>query len=72
MLKGTDGPDSDVDILVEFAPEARPSLFTIAEIELELSELIGGRKVDLRIAGDLSRYLRDEVVRMTEVQYEAR
>ena len=70
-LKGMDRPDSDVDLLVEFQPGATPSLFTMAEIELELSPLLGGRKVDLRTAGDLSRYFRDEVVRMAEPQYEA-
>ncbi|HUB13380.1 MAG TPA: nucleotidyltransferase family protein [Acetobacteraceae bacterium] len=70
-LKGTSRPDSDVDLLVEFQPGAMPSLFTMAEIELELSPLLGGRKVDLRTAGDLSRYFRDQVVRMAEPQYEA-
>jgi len=38
-------------------------------MELELSELLGGRRVDLRTAEDLSRYFRDEVVRTAEVQY---
>ena len=70
-LKGTTRPDSDVDLLVEFEPGATPSLFTMAEIELELSPLLGGRKVDLRTAGDLSRYFREEVVLMAEPQYEA-
>lgn len=70
-LKGTGKSDSDVDLLVEFQPGATPSLFTMAEIELELSPLLGGRKVDLRTAGDLSRYFRDQVVRMAEPQYEA-
>jgi len=71
-LKGTNHPDSDVDLLVEFQPGATPSLFTMAEIELELSPLLGGRKVDLRTSGDLSRYFRDEVVRTADPQYEAR
>ncbi len=71
-LKGTARPDSDVDLLVEFEPQARPGLLTIARIEMELSDLLGGRKVDLRTAQDLSRYFRDEVVRVAEVQYEAR
>jgi predicted nucleotidyltransferase len=70
-LNGTHRPDSDVDLLVEFEPGATPSLLTIAEIELALSPLLGGRRVDLRKAGDLSRYFRDEVVRMAEPQYEA-
>jgi uncharacterized protein len=70
-LTHTNRPDSDVDLLVEFQPDAKPTLLTMAEIELELSPLLGGRKVDLRTAGDLSRYFRDEVVRMAEPQYEA-
>ncbi|CAA7613385.1 nucleotidyltransferase family protein [Magnetospirillum sp. UT-4] len=71
-LKGTASPDSDVDLLVEFEPAARPSLLTMAEIEIELSPLLGGRKVDLRTPQDLSRYFRDDVVGAAEVQYEAR
>jgi uncharacterized protein len=71
-LKGSARPDSDVDLLVEFEPDAKPSLLTMARIEMELSPLVEGRKVDLRTAGDLSRYFRDEVVRTAEVQYETR
>ena len=71
-LKGTSRPDSDVDLLVEFEPDATPGLLTMARIEIELSELLGGRKVDLRTAGDLSRYFRDDVVRTAEAQFEAR
>src|SRR5262245_45607433 len=56
MLNGTSRPDSDVDLLVEFQPDAKPSLLTMADIELELSPLLGGRKVDLRTPQDLSRY----------------
>lgn len=64
VLKGSARPDSDVDLLVEFQPDARPSLLDMARIEDELSELLGGRRVDLRTAAELSRYFRDEVVRM--------
>jgi uncharacterized protein len=71
MLKGTARPDSDVDLLVEFEPGARPSFFDLADIEQELSALLGGRRVDVRTAKDLSRYFRDEVVRDAEVQYES-
>lgn len=72
VLAGIDRADSDIDLLVEFEPMARPTLLTMAQIELELSNLLGGRKVDLRTAQDLSRYFRDEVVRSAELQYEAR
>ena len=71
VLKGTARPDSDVDLLVEFEEAARPSLFDMAEIEIELSRLLGGRKVDLRTAAELSRYFRDEVLRTAKVQYVA-
>ena len=70
-LKGANGLDSDVDLLVEFEPGATPGLLTMAHIEIELSPLVGGRKVDLRTAADLGRYFRDEVVRTAEVQYAA-
>ncbi|MGD9688438.1 MAG: nucleotidyltransferase family protein [Phycisphaerales bacterium] len=52
---------SDVDILVEFAATTRIGLIGVAKMEAELAEAIG-RRVDLRSAGDLSRYFRDEVV----------
>lgn len=70
QLKGLARSDSDIDLLVEFDPDARISLFDIAGMEIELSDMLG-RKVDLRTPGDLSRYFRDEVVRMAEVQYAA-
>ncbi len=70
-LKGTARPDSDVDLLVEFDAHARPSLLDMARIERELSELLGGQRVDLRTAQDLSRYFRDEVVGTAEIQYAA-
>lgn len=65
------GPESDVDFLVEFDPKHIPTLFDIAGMEIELSEMLG-RKVDLRTAEDLSRYFRDEVVARAEVQYAER
>ena len=69
QMKGTAGPDSDIDLLVEFEPDGVPGLFGIAAMEQELSALLGGRKVDLRTAQDLSRHFREEVVRTAEVQY---
>ena len=63
--------DSDIDVLVEIEPGVRIGLFDLAEMELELSDMIG-RKADLRTPQDLSRYFRDEVVSIAEVQYEKR
>ena len=70
-LKNTARPDSDVDLLVEFEPDRRPSYFDMAEIEEELSALLGGRKVDLRTAAELSSHFRNEVVRTASVLYAA-
>jgi uncharacterized protein len=70
-LKGRARPDSDVDLLVEFEPRAKPGLIGMARIEIELSSLVNGRKVDLRTAQDLSRYFRDEVLRTATPQYAA-
>ncbi len=40
--EGLDGPDSDVDLLVEFEPGNEPGLLGLASMELELSDLLGG------------------------------
>jgi hypothetical protein len=40
-------------------------------MELELSDLLGGVKVDLRTPPELSRYFRDEVMATAETQYAA-
>ena len=72
QLKGTAGPESDIDLLVDFEPDAHPTLLDMAQIEIDLSQVLGGRKVDLRTPEDLSHYFRDEVVRTAEVQYVAR
>jgi predicted nucleotidyltransferase len=53
--------DSDLDLLVEFEPGTRVTLLDMARMERELGELIGF-KIDLRTAGDLSRYFRHEVL----------
>ena len=68
VLRDDFGPDSDVDVLVEFEPGHTPGTGVLRE--RELSELLG-RKVDLNTPRDLSRYFRDEVLREAEVLYAA-
>jgi len=63
--------DSDIDLLVEFESGGMPGFMGLTIFELELSELVGGVKVDLRTAEDLSRYFRDDIVRITVSPYEA-
>jgi hypothetical protein len=69
VLRGDFGPESDVDVLVEFAPDSRVGLEFFA-LEEELSELFG-RKVDLTTPGFLSKYFREEVLAEAEVLYDA-
>ncbi len=69
VLRDDFGPESDVDVLVEFEPGTRVGLrfFTL---ERELSEILG-RKVDLNTPGFLSKSFRDEVLAEAEVYYDA-
>lgn len=71
ILRATDQPDSDIDLLVEFEPGAAPGMLGLAAIEAELSNLLGGRSVDLRTAQELSRYFREQVMHTAQVQYAA-
>jgi uncharacterized protein len=64
-------PDSDIDLQVEFETGRKPGFIGLAAIERELSELLGGRKVDLRTPEELSSYFRDDVFRDAELLYEA-
>lgn len=52
---------SDVDVLVEFETGHTPGLLRLAQMELALSDLLGGREVELRTYEDLSPLFRDEV-----------
>lgn len=63
--------DSDIDMLVEFEPGQVPGLIELSGMEIELSEIVG-RKVDLRTAGELSRFFRSKVVASAVLQYEQR
>jgi len=70
FLRGAARADSDVDLLVEFEPGQVPTLFGLARMELELSDLFG-HPVDLRTAEDLSKYFRREVRDVARVLFAA-
>ncbi len=71
VLTNDFGPDSDVDVLIEFAPGHTPGL-EIVDIEDELSEILGGRKVDVVNPKYLNRHLRERVLASAEVYYAER
>ena len=62
--------DSDIDMMVEFLPEASPTFIELMQLQAELSDLLG-RKVDLRTPNELSQHFRDEVIKHAVVQYAA-
>jgi integrase/predicted nucleotidyltransferase len=63
-------PESDVDLLVDFQPGQKVSLFDMARMEMELEEIVDGHRIDLRTAGDLGVRFRDEVVAEAEAVYD--
>jgi predicted nucleotidyltransferase len=69
VLRDDFGPESDIDVLVEFEPGARVGLRFFG-MEIELSEILG-RKVDLTTPGFLSPRFRDRVMAEAEVAYAA-
>jgi predicted nucleotidyltransferase len=70
VLREDFGPDSDVDILVEFEPGTRMGLIRLSGLEIELCKIVG-RKVDLNTPGFLSKYYRDQILTEADVQYDA-
>jgi uncharacterized protein len=70
VLRDDFGAESDIDVLVEFEPEATVGYFAMARMEQELGELFG-RRVDLRTPKELSRYFRDQVLEDAQEEYVA-
>lgn len=70
VLREDFGPDSDVDMLVEFERGHHVGLFGLTGMELELSDLVG-RKVDLNTPGFLNPYFRERVLKEAVNQYVA-
>lgn len=71
FLRSDFGPDSDLDILVEFEPGHKVGFLKLAGMERELSEIFN-HNVDLRTPVELSRYFRQEVLDSAKVQYAQR
>ena len=69
VLRDDFNSDSDIDVLVDFEPDAGVGFFELYDMEQELSSLLGGRKVDLSTPKCLSKYFRDKVLSEAEVHY---
>jgi hypothetical protein len=69
VLRDDFGPESDIDVLVDFQPGRTPGFFTLFDVQAELSALLGGRPVDLRTPEDLSRHFRTRVLHEAQRLY---
>jgi predicted nucleotidyltransferase len=67
MARGEAKKKSDIDLLVRFSK--RKSLLAVVRLERELSEALG-RKVDLLTEGAISPYLKERILKETQVVYE--
>ena len=70
VLRDDFGPESDVDVLVEFAPGHPVGLIRLSAIERELSAILR-RRVDLQTSGFLSPHFRNNVIEAADVRYVA-
>ena len=70
VARGDFRENSDIDVMVTFAPEAHIGLFSLARMENELSTIFN-RKVDLVTKGGLKPLIRDEILAQAEVLYAA-
>jgi len=68
--RGTLRPDSDIDLLVVFEDGALVTLFTLVDLQTELTELLG-RRVDLVPKGGLKPMLKSEVLAEARILYAA-
>jgi len=68
VLRDDFGPESDVDVLVEFEPGHTPGL-DVYDIEQELSRLCGGRRIDMVNPKYINRWVKDEVLKTAELAY---
>ena len=68
--QGAMRPDSDIDLLVEFLPEAEIGLLEHAGLMLDLAQLLG-RRVDLVSKRGLKPFIRDSILREARPVYAA-
>jgi predicted nucleotidyltransferase len=70
VLREDFGPESDIDVLVEFEQEARIGFMALGRMRRELADLLG-RQVDLVPRDGLKPQIRDNVLDSAQVLYAA-
>src|SRR5438105_4782127 len=71
-VRGELRPDSDLDFLIEYDPAHRPRLVALQQIQDELSELCGGRNIDLVNPKYLNPRLKERILAEAQLQYAER
>ena len=61
-------PESDIDLLVEYLPDAPVGYLSMARHMRDLSEIVG-RPVDLATPNSLSRYIRQGILESARLIY---
>jgi hypothetical protein len=68
VLRPDFSPDSDIDVLVEFEPDAGVGYLKFFEIQDELEDILG-RKVDLGTPGGIKPHIKDEIISKRVIIY---
>ncbi|MBN2182727.1 MAG: nucleotidyltransferase family protein [Sedimentisphaerales bacterium] len=68
-VNGSPRDDSDVDVLIDFYPQATVGLFKYIDLQQYLSQSLG-KNVDLLTPQAISKYFRDQVLKEAELIYE--
>ncbi|WP_427365524.1 nucleotidyltransferase family protein [Candidatus Caldatribacterium saccharofermentans] len=67
-VRGDFGPESDIDVLVEFEPDARVGFLQLSRMQRELAEIFH-RPVDLVPRPGLKPLIREEILKEEVVLY---
>jgi hypothetical protein len=68
--RGEMRPDSDVDMLADYLPDAQPSLLDLIRMRNELTDLLG-RSVDLGVKSALKPRYKDPILAEAQIVYAA-
>jgi predicted nucleotidyltransferase len=68
-LSGHQKEDSDIDLLIEFAPSAKIGFFKLVNIQESIAKIVGC-KVDLLTPEGISKFLRQNIINTSEAIYE--
>ncbi len=69
--RGSSTLESDIDLLIDYDPQAQTTLWDHWDLEEELSRIFGGRKVDLVALDGLSPHTRDDILKSGVPLYES-